>query len=178
MVKILVGSTNPAKIDSVKEAFSHYFKEMEVIGVDVQSNVPEQPLNNQTFDGAQNRAKALQKINQENNYGASYFVGIEGGIIHLYSRWFAFAVSCIMDDTGRTGFGISPQFEISEAMTTEILNGEVLGTIAERITGEQNVNHKGGIVGFLTKGIIDRRSLQVPSLVTALVPFLNKEIYF
>lgn len=178
MVKVLVGSKNPAKIDSVKEAFSHYFKELEVIGVDVESDVPEQPINNQTFEGAQNRAKALHKINLEHKYGASFFVGVEGGIIHLYSRWFSFAVSCIMDETGKTGFGISPNFELSEAMSTEILQGVELGVIAERLTGEQNVNHKGGIIGFLTKGIIDRRSLQVPALVTALVPFLNKEIYF
>ena len=36
------------------------------------------------------------------------FVGIEGGIINIYSKWFGIGAVCIMDDKGNSGFGVSP----------------------------------------------------------------------
>lgn len=178
MVKILVGSKNPVKLESVREAFSYYFKDLEVMGLSVDSRVPDQPVNDKTFTGAHNRALALQKINQDKHMGASFCVGIEGGIINLYSKWFAFGVICIVDDTGKFGFGISPNFEISNHHAEELLQGTELGDIADRITGGNNVKQKGGIISFLTKGIISRKDLYVPGVVAALIPLLNKDIYF
>ena len=46
---VLVGSKNPVKIESVKEAFAKYFASVEVIGLDVDSKVPTQPVNYQTY---------------------------------------------------------------------------------------------------------------------------------
>ena len=158
MVKVLVGSKNPVKIESVKEAFSHYFEDLEVIGVSVDSNVPDQPVNDQTFQGAQNRARALQKIDPE----ANFFVGIEGGIFNLYSKWFGAGVMCIMDNSGKMGLGMSPHFEIANHHVAELLQGVELGDIAERLTGEENVKQKGGVIGFLTKGKLSRKNLYLP----------------
>jgi len=63
-MKILVGSKNPVKIESVKEAFEKYYDEVEVTGFSVESNVPAQPYNDETFFGAENRAFELNKINE------------------------------------------------------------------------------------------------------------------
>ena len=174
MVKVLVGSKNPVKIESVKEAFSHYFKDLEVVGISVDSQVPDQPVNDQTFQGAQNRARALQKIDPE----ANFFVGIEGGIFNLYSKWFGAGVICIMDNSGKIGLGLSPHFEIANHHVRELLQGVELGDIADRITGGNNVKQKGGIIHHLTRGTMTRKSLYIPGLLTALIPLLNKEIYF
>lgn len=177
-MKVLVGSQNPVKINSVREAFSKYFENVEVIGIKVDSKVPDQPVNDQTFEGAKNRALGLKRINEEKNLGANFFVGIEGGIIEVFSKWFAFGGMCIIDEKGRTGFGASPHFELPEDIAKELLNGLELGDIGDRLTGEHNTKQKSGIIGILTKGVTDREALYVQGLIMALVPFVNENLYF
>lgn len=177
-MKVLVGSKNPVKIDAVKEAFSKYFNNVEVIGMKVSSNVSNQPINNETFEGAKNRALELKRINREQNIGAKFFVGIEGGIAKMYSRWLAFGAICIIDNKGRIGFGTSPHFELPEKVTKHLLNGIELGDVMDRILGERNTKQKSGAIGFFTKGIMDRKNLYVHGLIVALVPFINKNLYF
>ena len=178
IMKVLVGSQNPVKIEAAKEAFSKYFDNVEVIGIKVDSKVSDQPVNDETFEGAKNRALELKKINGEKNLGAKFFVGIEGGIIKLYSKWFAFGGMCIIDDKGRIGFGTSPHFELPESIIKHLLNGTELGDVVDKITGEHNTKQKGGAIGFFTKNIMDRKNLYVHGLVVALIPFINENLYF
>ncbi|MGC9132726.1 MAG: inosine/xanthosine triphosphatase, partial [Candidatus Micrarchaeia archaeon] len=132
----------------------------------------------ETFEGAKNRALELKKINEEKNLGAKFFVGIEGGIIKIYSKWFAFGAMCIIDDEGKIGFGTSPYFELPENIITHLLNGTELGEVMEKISGIPNIKQKNGAIGFLTKNVMDRKSLYVHGLVVALIPFINKNLYF
>ncbi|MFC1647168.1 DUF84 family protein, partial [Patescibacteria group bacterium] len=82
---IAVGSKNPTKIESTKLVFSYYFKEIKVVGVDVDSGVKDQPnSDDEMYKGAFERAK--KSLNKVSN--SDYGVGIEGGI-HKYSYgWF------------------------------------------------------------------------------------------
>lgn len=178
MMKILVGSKNPVKINSVKEAFQKYFENIEVIGMEVNSWVSDQPVNEETFDGAKNRAFELIERNKKENIHANFFIGIEGGIIELYSRWFAFGCMCIADENGNTGFGTSAHFELPGKVVKELLNGKELGDVMDIIQNESNTKQKHGAIGYFTKGVMSRSELYVPGLVTALIPFLNKELYY
>jgi len=177
-IRILVGSQNPVKIAAVKEAFSKYFKSFDVIGIDVPSGVPSQPVGEETFRGAQNRALALKKINEEKKIGAEFFVGIEGGIIKLHSRWLAFGGMCIIDSEGRVGIGTSPNFELPDAVARKLLKGVELGDVMDDITGMHNTKQNKGAVGFFTKSVMDRKEFYAHGLVVALIPFLNKNLYF
>lgn len=177
MVRVLVGSENPVKIQAVREAFAKYFADVDVIARNVDSGVSHQPVNEETFDGAKNRALALQKINQEQKLGAQFCVGIEGGIIQLYRKWFVFGVMCLMDENGRTGFGLSPHFELPDRISRQLLNGKELGDVADELFGDTNSKQKGGAIHFLTNGVMDRKNFYVQGLLVALVPFLNKELY-
>jgi len=176
--KILVGSKNPVKIESVKEAFSNFFEDIEVIGIKVDSKVSDQPINEETFDGAKNRALELKKINEEQNLGAKFFVGIEGGLIKTYSKWLSCGGMCVVDAEGRMGFGTSPHFELPEKVIKKLLEGVELGLVMDEIMGEENVKQKGGAIGFFTKNVMRRKDLYVPGLIVALVPLLNKELFF
>ena len=177
-MKILVGSQNPVKIEAAKEAFSEYFENIEVIGMNIDSGVSDQPVNDETFEGARNRAVELKRMNDEKNLGAKFFIGIEGGIINLYSKWFAFGCMCVIDLKGRIGFGTSPHFELPGRITNELLNGTELGDIMDRITGDDNTKQKGGAIDFFTKGKMDRKHLYIQGLIVALIPFVNDELYF
>jgi len=177
-MKILVGSTNPVKIQATTEAFSKYYSDIEVIGFCVNSNVYPQPINYDTFTGAENRVKELQKVNSEKNLNAEYFVGIEGGIIRHMNKWFAFGCMCIMDKNGRLSFGTSPHFELPEEVYSRLLNGEELGEVMDEIIQLKNTKQNSGAIGFLTNGVMNRTQLYVPGIIAALVPFNHIKMYF
>lgn len=176
-MKILVGSKNPVKLDVVKEAFEKYFQNIEVLGIDVESKVPSQPVNHETFDGAKNRVDALREINEKQNLNADYFVGIEGGIIKLYSKWFGFGCMCIMNKAGIYSVGTSSHFELPKIIYEQLLKGIELGDVIDNLTEEKNTKQKNGAIGFLTKDVITRKDLYYQGLINALIPFLNKNIY-
>ena len=177
-MKILVGSENPTKVQAVQAAFAHYFEEIEVIARPVESQVSRQPVNEATFEGAENRAAELCRINREQDLGASYCVGIEAGIIRLYSTWFAFSVICVMDQEGRMGLGTPPMYQLPDRMAQELLAGVELGEVMDRAMGQENTKQKGGAVAFFTRGLMDRKTIYTLGVTLALVPFINQELYF
>jgi inosine/xanthosine triphosphatase len=176
-MKVLVGSVNPVKVAAVRDAFAPHFLGVEVIGVPVESGVAAQPVGDETFVGAENRARALVRINAARGLGASFGVGLEGGIAQLHERWFAFGVIGIADVTGRLGFGVSPQFELPPGITGDLLSGIELGEVMDRLAGEQNTKQRGGAIGVLTGGRITRRELYAQGVAMALIPFLNDALF-
>jgi len=176
-MKVLVGSTNPVKIQSTKEAFEKYFDNVEVIGVKVASGVSDQPINDDTFLGAKNRAQALIEKNTKEQLNADFFVGIEGGLTEIYSIWFVNGVMCIIDKNGRMGFGTTAHFEIPKHITSQLLNGKELGLIIDELSGKSNTKHEGGASGFFTNGVIKRKEYYIPGIIHALIPFVKKDIF-
>jgi len=177
-MKILVGSKNPVKIAATKEAFEKYFEDVEVLGYEIDSGVPAQPVREETFRGARNRAVNLKKMNDEKNCGAEFFVGIEGGISDAYGRWFSFGAICIIDKNGNEAFGTSPQFELPSFVIEKLLEGEELGTVMDEIQNTENTKQKHGAIGFFTKGKMERKELYVAGLTVAIAPFLHRELFF
>jgi len=175
---ILVGSKNPVKIESVKEAFSFYFDNIEVIGIEVDSGVSSQPINDETFTGAKNRALKLKEINEKEKLNGDFFIGIEGGIINHFNKWFAFGCMCVMDKEGEISFGTSPHFELPEMIISKLLNGIELGDVMDEIMNQKNTKQKNGAIGFFTNGVMNRKELYVEGLKVAVIPFLHKEIFF
>lgn len=169
---------NPVKIASVKEAFSNYFSEIEVIGIEVEPGVSVQPVNDETFVGAQNRAIKLFQMNNNQNLGAEFFVGIEGGIVKQHSRWFAFGCMCIIDKDGKVGFGMSPHFELPQVVVEKLLQGIELGNVMDEIMNQQNTKQKQGAIGFFTNNVMNRKELYIEGLKVAVVPFLHKNMFF
>lgn len=177
-MKILVGSKNPVKIDSVKEAFSLYFGNVETVGIEVGSNVSIQPINDDTFIGARNRALQLFELNKKENHLADFFVGIEGGITKQFDKWFAFGCLCIIDKDGNEGFGTSPHFELPEKVVGKLLQGIELGDVMDEILNEENTKQKHGAIGFFTNGVMNRKELYIEGLKVAVIPFLHKSMFF
>ena len=44
-MKVLIATKNQGKIEGAKKALEHYFKDVEIIGIPVESDVPDQPVN-------------------------------------------------------------------------------------------------------------------------------------
>ena len=177
-MKILVGSINPVKLEAVKESFERYYDQIFVQGFKVPSGVPDQPIDKETYIGAENRAKELSDLNNRDNLNAEFFVGIEGGIIQQYNKWFAFGAMCIIHKSGKKSFGTSAHFELPEIVTEKLLKGEELGHVMDKIMNEENTKQKGGAIAFFTKGKMDRKELYIPGLISAMVPFNHISMYF
>lgn len=54
-MKILIATKNKRKIEGAKRAFLRYFDNVEINSVAVESNVAEQPVNDEIYTGAKNR---------------------------------------------------------------------------------------------------------------------------
>ena len=61
-MKILMGTTNPGKIQGARQAFEKYFENVEIEGVKVSSEVSDQPINDEIFQGVRNRVKNVKLI--------------------------------------------------------------------------------------------------------------------
>jgi len=177
-IVVFVGSENPVKIEATREAFLKYFDDVEVKGIKIDSGVSNQPIGNETFEGAEKRAINLKRFCDENNLKGDFFVGIEGGIININSKWFGFGAICIVSEKGDIGFGTSPLFQLPKNIVENLLKGKELGEVIDEITKDNNTKHKYGAVGFFTKGRMNRKELYVSGLTLALIPFLNKEFEF
>jgi len=177
-MKILVGSLNPVKLSAVEEAFQSYFDNVSVVGFETKSGVSDQPINDEVFIGAENRAITLKDPNNIEDLGGKFFVGIEGGITKIHNHWFAFGGVCIIDNTGNKGFGSSAHFELPSEITDRLLAGEELGVVMDGIMQAENTKQKGGAISFFSNGVMNRKELYIHGIISALVPFHHRELFF
>ena len=71
-MRILIGSKNPGKIQGAKEAFEKYFDNFEIQGIPVSSDVAEEPVNHEIYEGARNRVDNLIQYARENGIESEF----------------------------------------------------------------------------------------------------------
>ena len=177
-MKVLVGSENSVKIQSVREGFLTFFKHVEVEGIAVDSDVPHQPMNDETFEGAKNRAENVKRINDQQNLDATFFVGIEGGVLQLQERWFSVNVVYILDQHNRDSFATTGLYELPNALSKDLLMKTDLGHAIATLANDNYAARERGTVSFLTNGKMDRFQNQVQGIILSLIPFVNDNLYF
>ena len=171
-MKIFVGSKNPVKINGVSIAFSKFFKNIEVKGINAPSGVPPEPIGEEVWNGAKNRAEYIY-----NSKDGDYFVGIEGGLYEFPYGWFEFGVTCIITKDREISFGGSPFFPLPNHIIQRLLSGEELSTVLDELLSTKDIGKREGAIGYLTKNTVKRADLYVQSTIMALVPFLNPQLF-
>lgn len=175
-MKILVGSKNASKIEGVKVAFCKFFSDVEVEGVDVDSEVASQPVNAETMQGAKNRVKNLKIYAEQNNLNIDYFVAVESGLIDIYDDP-AIVNACYMENNmGETSYGYSAGFPIPQGSFNDIATTG-LSTVMDKVFN--TVPTKGpkvlGGIHKLTNGVMGRQEFATNSCIMALTRFLHRE---
>lgn len=178
-MQVAVGSKNPVKIEAVKRIFSQIYGQdkVEVLGIEVDSRIPIQPVGDETIDGAVNRAKeAIVKGD------ADLGVGIEAGLFkfpgtitgYVDIQWCA-----IVDREGRLTVGCNSGFEYPPKVVSRVLgeNREV-GEVMDELTGVKDLGESVGAIGVLSKGLLDRVSLSEQAVLMAMIARLNLDLYF
>ena len=176
MIKILMGTKNPGKIQGAKEAFEKYFDNVEIEGIAVDSEVGNQPLNEEISLGAKNRVKNLKKYAKENNIIADFYVASEAGITNSLGSWIDINTAIIEDKNGFQSIGVSQGFEIPEKYIDEIKATE-LGLVMDKIFSGSHLNTGKGGISFLTHNEISRIDLTRNAFIMALISHINGEIW-
>lgn len=171
---VAAGTKNPAKLEGIRLAFSKYFPDLEIHPVDSSSVARAQPRGlEEMTSGATARAKlALSKA------GGDFGVGVEAGIFTIGEVYFDNQVAAIVNPSGKVSLGHSAGYSLPrEAMEKLFSEGKELERWAESISGINEVGDKGGLIHHLTKGRMTRTDLTEQCVVTALIPWLHRDVY-
>ena len=173
ILKILVGSQNPVKINATKQAFSACFPEktLQCKGIDAPSGVRDQPMNEEeTRIGALNRVRFCQQQQ------ADYYVAIEGGVQNFDYGPAAFAY-VVIGDQQRMTTGRGANLPLPKSVFESLEQGEELGSVMDSLFNTDNIKQKGGAIGLLTHHLATRESNYHHALLLALAPVINSHLY-
>lgn len=171
-MKALIGTKNPGKIQGAREALEFYFQDVEVEGISVPSDVRNQPVNVEIYEGARNRVDNLRKYAEENGIEVDYFMGVESGIANSLGKWVIINVAVIKDKEGYESWGYSPAFPVPESYVDDIIERD-LGHVMEDLFAKRDLGKGQGGINFLTKDRISRIDITRDAFVMALTQFNN-----
>lgn len=171
---IVVGSTNPVKIQAVREGAQRLLGEVDVAGLSVPTGVAAQPFSDdEMIAGAMNRARAAL----QNSPVATYSVGLEGGVVDRAEGLFASAWCVVLHQDGRVGLASTGHFQLPPAVATLVRGGVELGHADDQVFGRSNSKQQEGSVGILTHGLINRAQYYAPAVLMALIRFANEDLF-
>ena len=172
-MKVLIGTKNPGKIEGAKRALQKYFKSFEIEGVKVSSDVNEQPVGVETFEGALNRVNNLINYAKENKVNADMYISVESGLTSELGFWAITNIAVIKNAKGEMGVGSSASFPVPNKYV-ESIKEETLGVVMDRIFDETDLRSSTGGIGLLTKDVMTRIDLTTEAFLMALTPFINE----
>ena len=94
-MKVLIATKNAGKIEGAKRALQKYFDNVDIDGISVNSDVSDQPVNEDIYIGARNRIKNLKLYAKNNNIQADLYCAIESEITNLLGEWLITSISLI-----------------------------------------------------------------------------------
>ena len=175
-MRILLGTKTPGKIEGAKKAFELYFENFEIVGVPVSSEVGDQPVNEDIFNGAKNRVKNLKKYAKDNKIEADFYIASEAGITNLLGDWLDINAVVVENKEGLQSVGISQGFPIPDQYIKEIKQTE-LGKVMDRLFDKNGLGKGKGGISFLTKDVVSRIELTKSAFIMALTRHINGELW-
>lgn len=169
-MKIAVGSLNAAKLGAVRQGVAAYWPTAEVVGHEVPSGVPGQPVGlEETALGALNRAKHARV-----QAGSDLGTGLEGGVMELGGRMVLFGVVAVWDGA-RACAVPTVGVPLPDAWAEAVRSGQELGPfMAERY---KDYGRHLGAMPFVTKGQIVREEAFTLAAKGAFAPWGNAEVF-
>lgn len=174
-MKVLVASKNQGKIEGAKRALLKYFDDIEIQGIPVESNVSEQPVNDELYIGAKNRVKNLKEYAVKNNIEADLYLAVESGINDVLGRWMITNVAVIEDNKEFESYGTSPSFPVPDRFVKDIIDTDLTHVMNNIFGEEEGRSTRGGGVQLLTHNVISRIDLNEMAFIMALTKYVNGE---
>lgn len=166
MTTVKIATKNPVKIEAIKKAFERFFSDVEIECFSVCSGVPNQPIGDATFIGAENRLEDLKLLCGDYDY----LVACESGLICEYGKWFNVQVVMVENKDGKCGTGLSNGYEVPMKYLDDVMNTSIAKVLDKVFQG------KGGI-RVLTKNQFTRADLIEHGTIMALTRVINGEMW-
>ncbi len=174
-MKVLIATKNQGKIEGARKALLNYFDNVEIEGIPVESNVSEQPVNDEIYDGAKNRVKNLKKYAQQNGKQADLYLAVESGITNSLGRWLITNIAVIEDNRDFESYGTSPSFPVPEKLVKDIIDTDLSQVMNKIFTKDDERHNKGGGIQLLTHEKISRIDLTQMAFIMALTKYINED---
>jgi inosine/xanthosine triphosphatase len=151
MMKIFVGSTNPAKLNAVKAVFA----DAEIEGLEVNSKVSLQPFSdNETLEGAINRALECARIKKD-----CLGIGLEGGVMEIEDELFLCNWGALVDPEGNIYKAGGARIPLPKEVAAELYKGKELSEVMETYTQVKGIRKKEGAIGVFTNQLLNRAEI-------------------
>ncbi|MFX0126238.1 MAG: inosine/xanthosine triphosphatase [Candidatus Hodarchaeota archaeon] len=180
-IEVLVVSKNPVKIRAAQEAFSSFYEKLVISNIEISEidptgvHVKTQPLGEeQTYETSRWRVNSAR----DHRPGFDFYVGIEGGVVLTRNNPRIIVYSSVSNNSFiETIRGC--EIPLPQNLYTQLINSpnSELGDLITNISGISNIKQKEGAVGFFTRKIVTRFDILKQSVIMALIPFLNPNLF-
>ncbi len=174
-MKVLIATKNQGKIEGAKKALLNYFDNVDIVGIPVESNVGEQPVNDDIYIGAKNRVRNLKEYCRQNNIEADLYLAIESGINNSLGRWMITNIAVIEDNYDFESYGTSPSFPVPDRFVQDIIDTDLSQVMNKIFTKDDERHNRGGGIQLLTHNEISRIDLTEYAFIMALTKYINGE---
>lgn len=176
-MKVLIATKNQGKIEGAKRALENYFDNVEIQGIPVESNVSEQPVNDEIYNGAKNRVKNLKMYAKENSLVVDLYLSIESGINNCLGRWMITNIAVIEDNNDFESYGTSPSFPVPDGLVQDVIDTDLSQVMNKIFEKDEERHNKGGGIQLLTHNKISRIDLTEMAFIMALTKYINNDIW-
>lgn len=151
IMKIAVGSKNPAKIQAVLDVY----ESAEIISLQVETGVSEQPFSDEeTLEGARTRARNCL-IHSDADIG----IGLEGGVVKMKQGLFLCNWGAMATRDGSVFVAGGARVPLPDIVAGKLMRGEELGPVMDTFTKQTNISKKEGAIGVFTNERITRSDM-------------------
>lgn len=171
-IEAIVATCNPLKVSCTKATFCELYPatSISVESVNVESRVPETPLNEETFQGVMNRLNSIRDDSDK------YFVAIESGLVTRYEKVFEETI-CAVSHLEDVHIGISsalevPQLILDHMKDKDIPHYKLMPLIRKKLKIEEA---NADTWGTYTGGRVSREAALREAIRNALLPLIETE---
>ncbi len=154
-MEFIVGSTNNAKVQAVKDTVAIHFPEAIIEYMETDSGVSNQPFGDEeTLDGAINRALNVRSLHK-NAIG----IGLEGGVRLINEKMYICNWGALVFTDGKRYTAGGAQIPLPDEIALEIQRGKELGPVIDAYFQALGLHQREGAMGMFTAGIVTRIDL-------------------
>ena len=163
-----LGSANPSKKQGLEKGAKKLFRKFAIFQLKVQSRIGEQPFEQETLKGAENRAKAAYSATN-----ADFGMGFESGLFNFGDGLYDVAI-CAVFDGEKTTFGTSMGFMMPKLAIELLKQHKDLGAAMSELTGIDKIGYKKGAIHYLSNGVLTRQQMNEQAFLCAMIPRISE----
>lgn len=156
-----VGSTNPVKLDAVRQAVLPTWSKAKIIGYEVKSGVDNQPRSDkETKLGAVNRAQRVLALGLSENKIESNAIclgfGLQGGVCQFEGKLWSTVWAAVATQDQRIFTANGARISLPPSIAKPIQAGAEMGPVLSQLFAGADIRHNQGMIGVVTRNLVTR----------------------